>query len=80
MKVEHQPVLRIVIADNGAGIAAEDRPKVFDPFFTTKESGKGTGLGLAICTRIIESYGGVISLRSQEGKGTAFIVLLPGKG
>jgi signal transduction histidine kinase len=78
--VEHQPVLRVVVADNGAGIAAEHLAKVFDPFFTTKEAGEGTGLGLAICTRIIESYGGVISVRSQEEKGTAFIVLLPGKG
>ena len=78
--INHQPVLRIVVADNGTGIAAEHLTKIFDPFFTTKEPGKGTGLGLAICTRIIESYGGIISARSQEGEGTAFIILLPGKG
>ena len=77
---EDHPVLRVVVADNGTGIAAEHLTKIFDPFFTTKEPGKGTGLGLAICTRIIESYGGIISARSQEGEGTAFIILIPGKG
>ncbi len=78
--LDHQPVLRVVVADNGSGIRAEHLGKIFDPFFTTKEPGKGTGLGLAICTRIIESYGGAISVRSEEGTGTAFIILLPGKG
>lgn len=77
---DQQPVLRIVVADNGTGIAPEHLVKIFDPFFTTKEPGKGTGLGLAICTRIVESYGGVLSARSQEGVGTAFVILLPGKG
>jgi len=76
----NHPVLRIVVADNGTGVAADYLPKIFDPFFTTKETGKGTGLGLAICTRIIESYGGMITARSEEGTGTAFMLLLPGKG
>ena len=43
--------------------------KVFDPFFTTKEPGKGTGLGLAICARIIDTFGGRITLATAPGGG-----------
>lgn len=77
---QNQKVVRIVVADNGEGIAPDDLDKIFDPFFTTRESGKGTGLGLAISTRIIESYDGVIIVRSQERRGSAFLIILPAKG
>ena len=76
---ENQPVVRILVADNGEGIEAKHLNKIFDPFFTTREPGKGTGLGLAICTRIIESFGGSITVRSQTGKGSAFLLTLPAK-
>jgi signal transduction histidine kinase len=69
--------VKIVVSDNGTGIAAENLGKIFDPFFTTKEPGKGTGLGLAICARIIDSFGGRIVAESEPGKGTTFVVLLP---
>jgi nitrogen-specific signal transduction histidine kinase len=49
--------------------------KLFLPFFTTKE--KGTGLGLAISQRIVQGAGGRIDVRSAEGKGSHFIVVLP---
>lgn len=77
--VDHQPVVRLLVADNGIGVASEHLNKIFDPFFTTKEAGKGTGLGLAICTRIIASYGGLITARSELGRGSAFLTLLPGE-
>ncbi len=60
----------IRIQDSGPGIAVELLPKVFDPFFTTKEVGVGTGLGLSMVKKIVESYGGEVTLHSQVGRGT----------
>ena len=77
---ENQKIVRILVADNGEGIEAENLKRIFDPFFTTREPGKGTGLGLAICSRIIESYGGKIIVRSEVKKGSAFLLILPAKG
>jgi hypothetical protein len=65
------------ISDTGHGIRAEDIEKLFDPFFTTKEVGHGTGLGLAISFGIIKEHGGTISVESEIGKGTTFLVRLP---
>jgi signal transduction histidine kinase len=71
------PCVRLEIHDTGEGVAPENLAKVFDPFFTTKEPGKGTGLGLAISARIIDTFGGRISLESTPGEGAAFILWLP---
>jgi PAS domain S-box-containing protein len=65
------------IDDTGCGIPKELLNKIFDPFFTTKKSGKGTGLGLSIVYKIVSGYGGTITVESQEGKGTTFIVQFP---
>jgi signal transduction histidine kinase len=65
------------IQDTGPGIPAEHLPKIFDPFFTTKDQGQGTGLGLNIVHKIAEKYGGHISVESQVGSGTTFILRLP---
>ncbi|BDV43692.1 two-component sensor histidine kinase [Geotalea uraniireducens] len=74
---EAAPCVWVEIADTGSGIDAAHLGKIFDPFFTTKEPGKGTGLGLAISARIIDSFGGRITVDSVVGRGTRFIVLLP---
>lgn len=63
--------------DSGCGIAKINLGNVFKPFFTTKDTGVGTGLGLATSYSIVESWGGEISVRSQEGSGTTFSVKLP---
>jgi PAS domain S-box-containing protein len=69
------------ISDNGKGIPPEIQSKVFDPFFTTKAVGKGTGQGLAISHAVIvEKHSGTISLESEVGKGTTFIIRLPLEG
>ena len=77
--MEHRLVgnhVEISISDNGCGIPKENREKIFSPFFTTKR--QGTGLGLNISKNIIEDHeGGAITLKSEEGKGTAFKVTLP---
>jgi signal transduction histidine kinase len=67
----------IEFIDNGYGIKEEDLNKIFDPFFTTKDIGHGTGLGLAISYGIVKGHNGSISVESEVGKGTTFIVELP---
>ncbi|WP_298440142.1 ATP-binding protein [Geobacter sp.] len=67
--------VRITIADTGPGIPTQIIGKIFTPFFTTKA--QGTGLGLAICQKLITQHGGRISVTSEDGGGTVFIVDLP---
>ena len=68
----------IRIADNGCGMPASVVNRIFDPFFTTKPLGKGTGQGLAIAHDVIvQKHAGTISVDSQQGVGTIFIVRLP---
>ena len=69
--------IHIEFIDNGPGIPAEDLTRIFDPFYTTKEPGKGTGLGLSVSLRIIEDIGGDIKVKSEVGKGTKIIIILP---
>jgi signal transduction histidine kinase len=64
----------VSVADNGAGIPAALLPRIFDR--GVSNSG-GTGFGLAICKSTIESHGGTIEIKSQEGKGTTVIFALP---
>lgn len=65
------------VADTGHGIPQGIMKKIFEPFFTTKEVGKGTGLGLSITYDIVRKHGGDISVESDWGKGTMFVVRLP---
>lgn len=69
--------MEIEFADTGCGIPPEIRDRIFDPFFTTKEIGKGTGLGLTICYGIVEKYRGTISVSSEVGAGSRFLIRLP---
>jgi len=66
------------IEDDGPGIPQNIIDKIFDPFFTTKEVGKGTGLGLNISYDIIvNKHKGKLTVESEMGKGTTFIIMLP---
>lgn len=67
--------VRIVVADNGEGIAAADRSRIFEPYFSTKEN--GTGLGLAIVKRIIEDHNGFIRAIPNEPKGLKIVIEMP---
>jgi two-component system NtrC family sensor kinase len=69
--------LAIHVTDSGHGIPEHILQSIFDPFFTTKSTGKGTGLGLSVSLGIARSHGGDIRVRSREGEGTTFTVLLP---
>jgi len=65
------------IADTGTGIDPKHLDRIFDPFFTTKPVGKGTGLGLSICYSIIRQLKGSITVKSEPGEGTEFVIFLP---
>ena len=70
--------VQVRVADNGAGIPDSLKAKIFQPFFTTKPTGEGTGLGLSLAYDIVtEGHGGTLSMESQPGQGTEFIVDLP---
>ena len=66
----------IRVIDDGSGIPEELMARVFEPHFSTRS--QGTGLGLAIVRRLVESWGGMVSLRSSPGEGTTVtLVLVP---
>lgn len=68
----------VEVHDSGTGIAAEHRDHIFDPFYTTRPVGRGTGLGLSICHGIVTALGGTITFESDPGRGSTFVVALPG--
>ena len=69
--------VKIVVEDNGAGIASENLDQVFLPFFTTKGERQGTGLGLSIVKSILDGHGGSIHVESDPGAGARFVLELP---
>ena len=66
---------RVTIADHGKGMDKITLDRIFEPFFSTKK--RGTGLGLAIVKQIVEQHDGTISVSSESGKGTRFVIDLP---
>ena len=70
----------LTVTDTGCGIPLDIQKRIFDPFFTTKDVGKGTGLGLSISYDIVRKHGGEITLESEPGMGTTFMVRLPISG
>lgn len=73
--------VELEVADTGAGIPADDLPRIFDRLFSRDPSrGRGTGLGLAISKAIVEAHGGTISARSRVGEGTQVVFWLPSEG
>jgi PAS domain S-box-containing protein len=69
--------VRVDVSDSGHGIPPEVLPRIFDPFFTTKPAGSGTGLGLSISHSLVQKMGGELRVRSEQGVGTTFSLLLP---
>jgi len=67
--------ITVSVKDNGPGIPDELKDKIFGAFYSTKED--GTGLGLSISKRIVESYGGKLTLSDAETGGACFTVFLP---
>lgn len=69
------PMLRIEIADDGAGVPPEARDRLFTPFFTTRAT--GTGLGLALVKRIAGAHGGTIEYEPPPERGASFVLRVP---
>ncbi|SMC93503.1 two-component system sensor histidine kinase NtrB [Sporomusa malonica] len=67
--------VELEVSDTGCGMDLSDIEKVFEPFYTTKKN--GSGLGLSICKSIVERHGGCISVQSEKGKGTVFVIRFP---
>jgi signal transduction histidine kinase len=65
----------VEVTDTGQGMSQQTLEYLFMPFYTNKE--KGSGLGLSISHKIIEEHGGMIDVKSEEGKGSTFVVSLP---
>jgi len=77
-EIKKRREIAIEVSDNGHGMNEEVMGRIFEPFFTTKKPGAGTGLGLYVSRNLIESSRGEIEVSSQLGKGTTFIITLPG--
>ena len=69
--------VEITVRDNGRGISPDKIERIFEAYYTTKEN--GTGLGLAIVKHNVELYGGSVRVKSELGKGTAFVLTFPAK-
>jgi PAS domain S-box-containing protein len=69
----------IEVADSGVGMDEEVQKRIFDPFYTTKGVGN-SGLGLSVCWSLVKRYGGDLVVRSRPGRGTTFVIRLPGAG
>jgi len=65
----------IEVADTGSGLTPEECERIFTPYYTSKQH--GTGLGLAIVQSVVSDHGGRISVKSEPGKGTTFVMELP---
>jgi len=77
---ENDEELLVTIADKGVGIAKEDLPRLFEDFYigkSTTEDERRSGVGLAITRRIVEAHNGYISVESELGRGSTFVVHLP---
>jgi signal transduction histidine kinase len=70
--------IEIRVRDNGMGMSEKVKARIFQPFFTTKPAGGGTGLGLSLSYDIVtKGHGGTLTVHSQEGQGTEFLITLP---
>ncbi|MFT5729386.1 MAG: two-component system cell cycle sensor histidine kinase/response regulator CckA [Desulforhopalus sp.] len=69
--------LKLTVLDTGVGMPTEHLSKIFDPFFTTRSKDKGTGLGLSVVHGIVRDCQGLITVKSEMGKGSEFNVYLP---
>jgi signal transduction histidine kinase len=67
----------IHVIDNGEGIPDDAKPKIFDMFYRASLSGAGSGLGLYIVKEAVQKLNGSITVHSEYGKGTEFVVVIP---
>lgn len=79
--VKEEKELRIIVSDEGRGIAAHHLDRIFERFYRVDKARSrnagGTGLGLAIVKHIAQMYGGAVSVESKVGEGSSFIIIFP---
>jgi nitrogen fixation/metabolism regulation signal transduction histidine kinase len=66
---------KLVVSDSGTGLTKEECERLFTPYYTTKQH--GTGLGLAIVQSVVSDHHGSITVQSEPGRGTSFVITLP---
>ncbi len=74
----HDPILKMVrmeVADDGAGISDKDKTRLFEPYFSTKKA--GMGLGLTIVSTIIADHNGMIRIQDNQPRGAKIVIELP---
>ncbi|MCC6681967.1 MAG: two-component sensor histidine kinase [Phycisphaeraceae bacterium] len=75
VKPANAPAVRITVTDTGPGMTPQVVDRVFEPYYSTKPG--GTGLGLPTSRRIAEEHGGTLTVHSEPGRGTSFVLTLP---
>ena len=68
-------MVKISVQDNGCGMTEDQMSKIFEPYYTTKSS--GTGLGLTVLFKIMKQHGGDVTVHSNLGEGSEFILQIP---
>ena len=71
--------IRVVVADTGKGISAEDLPHIKEKFYKADTTVRGSGIGLAVADEIVRLHGGELQIESKLGTGTVVTVLLPNR-
>jgi signal transduction histidine kinase/iron only hydrogenase large subunit-like protein len=74
---ETRDLVVLRVKDTGCGMPPDVLKEIFTPFYTTKQLGKGTGMGLSIVYGVVKMHAGDISVDSEVGKGTSFLVRIP---
>ncbi|HSL22674.1 MAG TPA: ATP-binding protein [Vicinamibacterales bacterium] len=67
--------VHLEVSDTGEGLTEEERRRLFTPYYTTKQH--GTGLGLAIVQSVVADHAGKVTVESEPGRGTTFLIELP---
>ncbi|AMP99865.1 hypothetical protein AY601_2991 [Pedobacter cryoconitis] len=79
--ITEEPGIIIKVSDTGIGISADDKEKIFERFFQTDTAGtilnQGSGIGLSITKEFVKMHGGSITVQSEYGAGSCFIIYLP---
>lgn len=70
--------VNVSVSDSGPGISEEEKARLFEKFSTVKKQGSATGLGLYIVSKLVAALGGTISVESEPGKGSTFVISLEG--
>jgi signal transduction histidine kinase/CheY-like chemotaxis protein len=77
LQFQSERCVELVVRDDGTGMEKSTIDRAFEPFFTTKPVGKGSGLGLSMVYGTVQNHGGVVTIDSKQGAGTAVTVSIP---